>query len=326
MVLTLTITGNNIISQQGNNLLRYNFPTTAQFDNHEIAMTACSIYYSWYNVDQALYGNNLFYYFWLSTVGNPYNLTAADPYITITDASGNQITYYYDAIANLTYIRYPVLLPDGIYELQGIVDYMQYVMIQNNTYAFDTTTNKNCYYINMLVNPTQYCYDVTTYQVDLSGNLPSNITPFYPDPPIAFTPLVQFPKNFCALVGFTVFTTSPSPSVLDKSFVLYQSNVSPQIQPNPTLVLNCDKVINPYANPTSTVYSLAATGTIGSQIQIFVPTLIWLPLAKGSYPAISFSWAAANGGQVNIRDPNMCLVFAIRNCNTDVIQVGNLGS
>jgi hypothetical protein len=178
----------------------------------------------------------------------------------------------------------------------------------------------------MLVNPTQYCFDITTYQVDTSGNLPSNITPYYPDPPIAFTPLIQFPKNFNALVGFTVFTTSPSPSILDKSFVLYQSNVSPQIQPNPTLVLNCDKVINPYANPTSTVYSLAATGTIGSQIQIFVPTLIWLPLAKGSYPAISFSWAAANGGQVNIRDPNMCIVFAIRNCNTDVIQVGTMGS
>ena len=322
MVLTITLTGANIISSTGNNLLRYNFPTTAQFDNHEICLTNVTIYYSWYNIDKSLYNNNLFYYFWLSTVGNTYNLTAANPYITITDpTSGNKTTYYYDAVADLTYIRYPVNLPDGIYELQGIVDYMQYVMIQNNTYAFDTTTNKNCYYVNMLVNPTQYCFDVTTYQVDMSGNLPSNITAYYPPPPQAFTPLIQFPTNFNALVGFTSFTTSPSPSVTDKSFVLYQSNIAPQLQPNPTLVLGCDKVINPYANPTSSVYSLASTGTIGSQIQILVPQFIWIPLAKGSYPSMTFSLTSANGSQVNIRDPNMCLVFSIRNCDTDVINM-----
>ena len=202
MVLTITLTGANIISSTGNNLLRYNFPTTAQFDNHEICLTNVTIYYSWYNIDKSLYNNNLFYYFWLSTVGNTYSLTAANPSITITDAnSGIKTTYYYDAVADLTYIRYPVNLPDGIYELQGIVDYMQYVMIQNNTYAFDTTTNKNCYYVNMSVNPTQYCFDVTTYQVDMSANLPSNITAYYPPPPQAFTPLIQFPINFNVIVG-----------------------------------------------------------------------------------------------------------------------------
>jgi hypothetical protein len=318
MVLTITLTANNIISNQ-NNLLRYSFPTTAVFDNHEIALTAVSIYYSWFNVDQALYNNNTFYYYWLKDQGNPFSLTAANPYTTISG-----ITYYYDATADLTYTQYDVVLPDGIYELQGIVDYMQFVMIQNDTYAKIDTTNNNSYYVNMQVNPTAYTIDTTTFQVDTVA--PSGTTYQFPNPPIAFTPLVKFPASFSLLIGLTTFQTNPSPSVLSSSFVLYQSNIAPQIQPNPTLLLTCDKVQNPYASPNSTVYSLASTGEIGSQIQIFVPTLVWLPLTKGSYPQMTFSWISANGGQVNIRDPNMCLVFAIRNCNTDVIQVGTMKS
>jgi hypothetical protein len=201
---------------------------------------------------------------------------------------------------------------------------MQYVMIQNNTYATVNTTSNNSYYVNMQVNPTAYTIDVTTFVVDAIQ--PAGITYLFTAPTINFTPLVKFPANFSLIIDLTTFQTNPSPSELASSFVLYQSNISPEIQPNPTLLLTCDKVQNPYASPNSTVYSLAATGAIGSQIQIFVPTLIWLPLTKGSYPQMTFSWISANGGQVNIRDPNMCLVFAIRNCNTDVIQVGTMKS
>ena len=322
MVLTITLTANNIINQSGtnqNNLLRYSFPTTAVFDNHEIALTAVSIYYSWFNVDQALYNNNTFYYYWLYEEGNPFDLSALNQYTTVLG-----ITYYYDSVADLTYTQYPVVLPDGIYELTGIVDYMQFVMIQNGTYATSTDSSNNSYYVNMQVNPTAYTIDTTTFQVDTVA--PAGITYQFTPPTIAFTPLVKFPASFSLIIGLTTFQTNPSPSVLDKTFVLYQSNISPELQPNPTLLLTCDKVQNPLASPNSTVYSLTVTGAIGSQIQVFVPTLIWLPLAKGTYPEMTFSWISANGGQVYIRDPNMCLVFAIRNCNTDVIQVGTMKS
>ena len=338
MVLTITLTGANIISQTDstgnnkNNLLKYSFPTTATFDNHEIALTAVSLYYSWFNIDAQLYQNSTFYYYWLDSVGNAYpdNLSAANPYYTVTtvDSCGNTIrtTYYYDAVADLTYIEYPVVLPDGIYELQGIVNYLQYVMQKNLTYGKDSVTQNNVYYINMQVNPTAYCYDITCYQITVDP--PDNITYLFPPPTIDFIPLVKFPTNFNAIVGFTAqnkvdIVTKPSPSVLDKTFVKYSSNVSPQLQPNPTLVLTCSGVSNPYSTPSTNVYSLSATGVIGSQIQVFPPTLVWLPLTKGTYPSLTIGWVAANGQQVNIRDPNMCITFAIRNCNTDVIQIGN---
>ena len=332
MVLTITLTGKNIVSTANNNLLRYDFPTTATFTNHEICLTAATLYYSWFNIDAALYGNNTFYYYWLFEVGNPYNLSAANPYITVTTTgpSGETITttYYYDAVAGITYTEYPVVLPDGIYELNGMVNYMQFVMQNNLTYATNGTTGNNVYYVNMLVNPTAYCIDVTCYQITVVP--PSGITYLFPAPPQNFTPLVRFPPNFNAILGFTVaytvdIVTKPSPSVTDKTFVKYSSNVSPQIQPNPTIVLGCNAVNNQYANPNSSVYSLAATGVVGSQIQVFPPTLVWLPIFKGSYNSLTFTWTSANGGQVNIRDPNMCLTFAIRNCDTDVIQV-NTGS
>ena len=104
MVLTITLTANNIINQSGtnqNNLLRYSFPTTAVFDNHEIALTAVSIYYAWFNIDKSLYNNNTFYYYWLYEEGNPFSLTSANPYTTVLG-----ITYYYDSVADLTYTQY----------------------------------------------------------------------------------------------------------------------------------------------------------------------------------------------------------------------------
>ena len=331
MVLTISLTGKNIISTANNNLLKYDFPTTAQFTNHEICLTGATLYYSWFNIDSILYNNNIFYYYWFYATGNPFTLSANNPYTTVTTTgpSGETITttYYYDAVADLTYTQYPVILPDGIYELNGIVNYLQFTMQNNKTYAKNDTTLNNVYYVNMMVNPTAYCIDVTCYQV-LSAQ-PAGITYQFPAPTQNFTPLVRFPPNFNAILGFTVaykvdIVTKPSPSVTDKTFVKYSSNVAPQVQPNPTIVLGCSAVNNQFASPNSSVYSLAATGVVGSQVQVFPPTLIWLPIFKGSYNSLTFTWASANGGQINIRDPNMCLTFAIRNCDTDVVQV-NMG-
>ena len=293
MVLTITLTANNIVSNTDisgnnpNNLFRYQFPTTATFNNHEIALTQASIYYSWYNIDAALYNNNVFYYSWMNASG--------------------------------IYSTFTVTIPDGIYELAGIYNYLQYVMIQNNHYAFDTTTQQNVYYISFQVNPTFYCIDVTCYQI--TPTPPSNIEYNFPAPPTNFSPQVQFPNNFSKIIGFTQFTNQLSPPVEDKPFILYQSNISPQLQPNPTLVLTCGQVQNPYASPSTSIYALTAQGVIGSQIVINPPQLVWLPLAKGSYPALTFSWIGSNSA-VNIRDPNQCIVLAIRNCDTDVISVG----
>lgn len=309
MVYTITITGNDINknssdqSNNPNNLLTYKFPTTAMFDNHSIAVTSISMYLSWYNIDAELYNNNIFTYTWL-------------------DPSGS-------------YQTYTVNFPNGLYEVPALNNYLEYIFIQRKQYSINPTNGAYVFYITLTINPTAYSINAVCYQVPqfnpASPPATGNIPQFTQAVPFAFIPQIQFNDSFNKICGYTQYVTSPTPvtdantaaaagTTLPTSIV-YQSNIAPQVNPVPTLALSCPAIDNPYASPTSTLYSLNATGVIGSQIQVFPPQLVWLQLKKGNYSNLSFTWAGANGLPVFIRDPNMCIVLAIRDNDTDVINI-----
>ena len=93
----------------GNNTFEYKFPSSVNFNNHEIAVESISINYSWVNISAALH-NNAFQYVWYDTTGP---------------------------------VTYTIQFDDGLYELSQLNSKMQYEMIKNGTLLFQTNMEES---------------------------------------------------------------------------------------------------------------------------------------------------------------------------------------
>ena len=96
----IVLNSSNLVPDGQNNKLIYKFPNSVVFKNNSIAVSSVSMYYSWFNISEALM-NNKFSYSWLE---------------------------------GTTTMTYEVVIPDGLYEIAQLNAYFQFVMISNNTY------------------------------------------------------------------------------------------------------------------------------------------------------------------------------------------------
>ena len=101
----IVMNSSNLVQDGQNNKLIYKFPNSVVFKNNSIAVSSVSMYYSWFNISQAL-GNNTFTYSW---------------------TNGTTVT------------TYQVVIPDGLYEIAQLNSYLQFVMISNDTYLIDSS-------------------------------------------------------------------------------------------------------------------------------------------------------------------------------------------
>ena len=92
----ICLTQANLVGS-GNNSFVYRFPSSANFDNHSIALASLSCYSCVFNVTAAL-GNNIL------------NMRIYD---------------------DLTYPVYTITIPDGSYTVSDLNAYFQYYSIQN---------------------------------------------------------------------------------------------------------------------------------------------------------------------------------------------------
>ena len=113
---TIILNSNNVVSGKNNSTLTYNFPSSVLFDNHKIAVHSISIYYSWCNISSAL-GNNTFSYKWVN--GGTETIKT-------------------------------IIIPNGLYEITDINNFLQFNFIQNGHYLINTL-GQNVYYAEFLV-------------------------------------------------------------------------------------------------------------------------------------------------------------------------------
>jgi hypothetical protein len=116
----LVLNQSNLVQDGQNNKLIYHFPNSVNLTNKYIAISQINMYYSWFNITQAI-GNNKFSYTWTS----------------------GAITTVYN-----------VVIPDGLYEIAEINSYLQFFMISAGTFWFDA--NNNYFPVQLLLNPTRY--------------------------------------------------------------------------------------------------------------------------------------------------------------------------
>lgn len=287
MPSTIVVTQNDIQSAD-NNVLQYNFPTGAQFDNHEICIESVAINYSWPNINSTTLNNNAFQYQW--TVGS-------------------------------TTTTHTVTLPDGLYELADINAYLQYKFIQNGHYLKDSDSN-NVFYAEFLVNANTYKFDLVTYPVPTS--LPTGFTQPVADsaagaaawvgyPSSTFNPNVKLVSgnNFYKLIGFTS-TFESGLNAGNNTNLTFSSTTAPQIHPNSNVFISIDNIQNKYASPSTIIHNLVANVGFGERVIDRPNEFAFNSLTKGQYNNFRLSILGTDLKPLQILDPDIVIVLLIR--------------
>jgi hypothetical protein len=291
----LVLNQKNLVPDGQNNKLVYSFPNSVQFKDCYIAVSSVSMYYSWFNITSQ-YLNNTFTYDW----------TQAG--ITTT---------------------YTVTIPDGLYEITTINDFLQYEMIQNGTYLINSE-GSNVYFAEFILNPPRYAVQLNTYLVPTSFatyTVPTSATTGLPlaPPTLSFNPVITTPLNFCNIIGFVstfasnsnVNNADPNPATayvnkLPNGTFSYISTVAPQLQPNSAILFSMSNIDNKYAQPTSIIYSLVPAVAVGEIISEKPPQFMWNKLIDGTYNQLRLSLLGTDLAPIKINDPNMTFLLTIR--------------
>lgn len=279
---TIIINGNNVVPNTLNDTYNYQFPSGAvAFKNDQIAVASISMYFSWFNITsattQSQYNNNVYQYTWYNNAG----------------AS-----------------TFTVTMPDGYYEIEDLNAYLQYTLVQNGQYLVDANGDF-VYYLEIVVNPTYYGTQINAYPIPtalpLGWTNPAGMT----FPVVASTPqlTVLSTNNFGTVIGFNPGTYPPAPQITNYS-VLSQN--TPQISPINSLLMTCNILDNPYANPKTLLYSFNPAGTqFGALINIQVPQFSFVDIYDGQYTDFTIQFYDQNLRRIYINDPNIVILLVI---------------
>lgn len=305
-MFVLILNSSNVVPDGQNNTLIYNFPNSIVLKDKFIAVSQIIMYYSWFNIT-TIYQNNLYTYTW--TVGG----------VTTT---------------------YNVNIPNGIYDIKDINAYMQWVMINNGHYLINASGD-NVYYAEIIVNANRYAIQLNTFLVPIA--LPGGFTQpvnFAGYPTTAQNPVVSFPANFNAIVGYNpvanVYFSSnanvgnayvpPSPNA-DNYFVAkdgagtlsYLSNTYPNVQPNSSIYLSISNINNPYSQPSSILYAITPSVAIGEQVIEAPPNFMWNKMIDGTYNQLRVQFLGIDKSPLPIGDPNMTIMLTIKDKSENIL-------
>jgi hypothetical protein len=283
----IVINQNNVVANSNNSTYTYPFPSTAVFNNHELCVQSCSVYYAWINISSLLQ-NNSFTYTW--TVGT-----------TVT--------------------TYTITIPDGLYELVDLNNLFQFEMIKNGTYLINDLS-KNVFYSEFLVNPTGYKFQINTFPVPISlptgwtepvANVAAGYAAFPGYPTQTRNPVVTISSaGFGNIMGFNAgFATVPNIGV--GTNLSYNSTKTPQVQPSPSALIGCSIVSNKYASPSSIIYNIVPDVPLAGLINSKPNENTWIDISKGNYNNITIQFLSSTTfSPLQLLDSNLSVLLLIR--------------
>jgi len=248
------------------------------------------MYYSWVNINSTTLNNNIYQFLW-----PPDGIT------------------------------YQVTMPDGLYEIATINQYLQFYCIPNGLYLI-TATGSFVYFLEWTVNTSLYAVQLNLYPIPTSATAttlgytqPDNATWSYPADaviPLLYLSAVGLPaNNFYKIVGFpqtfnmAIAPYEPVDSTINTSYV---STTAPQVNPNPTLYLAISNIENNMATPSSIIGTISPTVNYGELINITPPQFAWNKLLSGTYNSLRLSILGTDKSPVIILDPTMTITLVIR--------------
>jgi hypothetical protein len=299
-MFVIILNQNNIVQNGQNNTLIYRFPNSVNLTDKYISVSSVIMYYSWFNIS-SLYFNNKITYTWT---------------------------------AGVTKTTYTIEIPDGLYEINDINEFIQFKLIQNGHYLINDA-GLNVYFLELRVNANRYAIQLNTYlfpiALPVGWSVPSNWSGVFPTQ--SFNPEVVFQPTFNEIVGYSPTFISnnnvndayvpPTPSSKTNNYVAkdgfgtlsYLSDLYPNVQPNSSVFLSLSNVSNPYSIPSSIIYSIAPSVGIGEQIVDRPPNFMWTKMINGTYNELTLQFLGTNSAPLILQDPEMSITLVIRDKN-----------
>lgn len=205
-------------------------------------------------------------------------------------------------------VWYQVIIPDGYYTISTLNSWFQSWCVQNDLYLIDGSGNY-VYYIEFLANPTYYAVQINLYEVPdalpVGWSKPAAFT--FPAIPTRTMITIGSANNFYKLIGFTP-DTYVSASQL--------SNITPQISPVQSIIMQCSLLDNKYSLPSSNLYSFSVGNTeFGAIISSSPGDLVFCETMDSSVSFFEVSFVDQDYNQLPFRDPNMIIQLILKVSN-----------
>lgn len=288
---TLILNSTNIVQGTNNSILSYEFAggNINLKKGQKVALANLQMYYSTFNITAAN-RNNSFSYVWVDG------------------------------------ITYPVIVPDGFYDIAALNNFLHFTMVQNTHYLLSGVNN--VYLMELDINPTLYAVELNCYTISVAlaatnvWTLPAGATWVLPVnlivPELVVPPA---PSNFGLVIGFAVGTYPnaviagvPPNQTQTPAYLIPQTFVStftPQVTPLSSFILTCSLINNNYAVPNNLIYSFAPVGTIGEQFTIAPNQYVFIDVLPAQYNRFNIQFIDQNFRPVAIQDPNMVIQLVI---------------
>ncbi len=251
MVNTIVLKSENITDTTKNSTFEYNFPNSINFKDMELALIQASMYYTWFN---------------------------------ISDELGNRTFSYQYVVGGTTNTR-TITLDEGLYEISDINKALQFDFINAGLYLVDSNGD-NVYYAEFIINTVLNSVDINTYAVPTSlpagYSQPSNWVGY---PTATYNVNIRMASNFNEIVGYASNFESGLSSGTGTTLT-FNSSVAPNVNPNSSVLLECNVIDNPFGNPSGIIYAIVPTVGVGGLINVQPPEYAFNDVKNGVYNSI----------------------------------------
>jgi hypothetical protein len=287
---TLILNSSNIVEGTNNSILTYEFAggNINLKKGQKLALASLQMYYSTFNITVAN-KNNSYSYTWVDGV------------------------------------VYPVVMPNGFYDIPALNNYLHFTMVQNKHYLV-SSTGDYVYFATLGINPTRYSCEINCFGISVAvatANtwvLPAGAT--WVIPTNFIVPQINVGVNdFGLVIGFnvgsypnTVIAGVPPAQTQNPAYTTDQQFLSqnvPQVTPVSSFILTCSLINNNYAVPNNLIYSFTPQGTIGEQFTVAPNQYVFIDVLPAQYSRFQVSFIDQNFRPVAILDPNMTIQIVI---------------
>ena len=248
MTSTIVLKSSNITDKTTNAVFKYDFPNSVNLVDYEVALISASMYYSWNNISTILQ-NRTFQYQYID---------------------GSNVTQ-----------TVTVTLDEGLYEISDLNKALQFSMINEGLYLIDEA-GEYVYYLEFVINSVRNSVDINTYAVPIS--LPDGFSehkdwPGYPT--TTYNPNLIIPAKFNQIIGYASSFETGFNSGVGKP-LSFSSSVSPNVNPNSSILVDLDLIDNVYSNPTGVISTIVPDVPVGALISVKSNELVFSPIRNGS--------------------------------------------
>jgi len=278
MVNTIVLKSNNITDTSKNSTFEYNFPNSINFKDMELALIQASMYYTWFN---------------------------------ISDELGNR-TFSYQYVVGGTTTTRTLTLDEGLYEITDINKALQFDFINAGLYLVDSNGD-NVYYAEFLINTVKNSIDINTYAVPTSlpagFTAPSNWVGY---PTTTYNVNVRMASAFNEIVGYASDFESGLSSG-NGTTLTFNSSTAPNVNPNSSVLVECNVIDNPFGNPSGIIYAIVPTVGVGGLINVQPPEYAFNNIKDGVYSNLRIRLLNKTTlTPLTIQDGEITLILAIK--------------